>query len=187
MTNISGKCLTEAGSDLRHKTLWPLAGLLVAATLLLVSPVHAADAAQRAQDIVARDSSDMADGALRCLSRLRYDNIEVLNDEYVLFRGRGDRLYVNKLRSVCVGLRSRHALEIDLRQNRICNLDAFHGLNPSAIGSVGSGLRSGFLVAGSFAGSSMFHARETGTCTFGYFEPVSSAEVDALRAELRSR
>lgn len=92
----------------------------------------------------------------RCLSSLDYDNVDVLDAEHVLFRGRGDNLWLNKLRNRCVGLDRNDVLRFRMRSNQLCDMDTFEGL-------------SSFMVGVS-----------SGNCSLGTFTRVTPDQVEAI-------
>jgi len=94
----------------------------------------------------------------RCLSTHAYRSVEVLDDQHVLFRGSGDKLWLNKLRSRCVGLRPNETLRFELRNNRVCELDNFQSFD-----------------------SFMHAARFSGNCTLGPFQPVTPEQAEAIQ------
>jgi hypothetical protein len=61
----------------------------------------------------------------RCISTYQYDSVEVLDNQHVVFKGRGKKLWLNTLRARCVGLRRRDILQFELRGSQLCNLDDF--------------------------------------------------------------
>jgi len=97
----------------------------------------------------------------RCLSRHYYDHVDVLDDQHVLFKGSGDKLWLNKLRNRCVGLRSNDILQFRMRDNRVCDLDTFE-----AVSSFMWGVRSG-------------------TCSLGKFSPVTPEQVEAIEVAVK--
>lgn len=97
----------------------------------------------------------------RCLSTRIYDQVDVLDDQHVVFRGRGDELWLNTLRSRCVGLRPNDVLQFRLRDNRLCELDNFEGV------------------------SSFMWGMRSGICTLGSFSPVTQDQVDAIEAAVK--
>ena len=90
--------------------------------------------------------------------------MEVLDTRHVLFKGRGDRVWVNTLRSNCVGLRKRDVLQFDIRGSQICNLDTFTA------------------VSNSFGWQ-----RTSATCSLGDFSPVTSEQVAMIEAALETK
>jgi len=113
----------------------------------------------------------------RCLADREYDNFRALDDRRLLFEGRGDKLWLNTLRSRCPDLRFAHVLRVkSLTWNRICDLDSFYAGDwfdwpwyrrwPWHWGTRwGSGI----------------------SCTLGKFQPVTESQVGEIEAVLRSR
>lgn len=60
----------------------------------------------------------------RCLPTYRYDSVEVLDEQHLLFKSRqGDTYWLNRLRQRCPGMRPNDTLSFELRDNRVCSLD----------------------------------------------------------------
>ncbi len=140
-------------------------GLLILAGCASAPPSEEQQARTEAiEDILSQPlpSEEYAE-EVRCLSTHSYRSVEVLDPEHVLFEGTGDRVWVNKLRNRCVGLRRNDTLRFELRDNRVCNLDSFEAVDS-------------FL---------WFWERTSGTCTLGNFIPVTPEQVAALKAALR--
>ena len=97
----------------------------------------------------------------RCLSTRYYDHVDVLDDQHVLFKGSGDKLWLNKLRNRCVGLRRNDVLQFRMRDSRVCDLDTFE-----AVSSFMWGIRSG-------------------TCSLGTFTPVTPEQVEAIEVAVK--
>jgi hypothetical protein len=94
----------------------------------------------------------------RCLSTYAYRSVEVLDDQHVLFKGSGGRMWLNTLRQRCVALRSDDALRFDLRDSRVCDMDSFQSVD--------------------FAG---YGSRTSANCTLGKFSAVTAEQVEAIR------
>ena len=125
----------------------------------------AADAAiPEAQDVLGSplDDADYAKSA-RCLFRGLYRRIEVLNDQVLVFHGRGERVWLNVLQRRCAGLRPDMILSLELRNMRICAHDQFRGV-----------VRIGSDVS-------------TPICILGEFAPVSPDNIHAMRDALMAR
>ena len=76
------------------------------------------------EEVLATTLGDDAYGeTTRCVSRHLVNRTEVLDDKHILFWGRGDRVWLNTLRSRCVGMRPRDTLQLEVRDNQICNFD----------------------------------------------------------------
>ena len=103
-------------------------------------------------------------GGERCISTSLYDSVKVLDTRHVLFKGRGDRLWVNTLRNTCVGLRKRDVLQFDIRGSQICNLDTFTA------------------VTNNFGWQ-----RTSATCSLGDFSPVTAEQVAMIEAALDTK
>lgn len=104
-------------------------------------------------------------GGERCLSTHLYDSVEVLDTRHVLFKGRGERLWVNTLRNACVGLRKRDVLQFDVRGSQICNLDTFTAVSNALFG----------------------WQRTSATCSLGDFSPVTAEQVAMIEAALDTK
>ena len=103
-------------------------------------------------------------GGERCISTNLYDSVDVLDTRHVLFKGRGNRLWVNTLRSTCVGLRKRDVLQFEIRGSQICNLDTFTA------------------VSNSFGWQPT-----SATCSLGDFSPVTAEQVAMIEAALDTK
>jgi hypothetical protein len=118
------------------------------------------------QDILTTplESEDYVE-AERCLSTYQYRSVEVLDDQNVLFKGPGDKAWLNQLRHRCIGLRRNDTLRFEMRDNRLCNLDTFEGVD------------------------SFFRLwnRTSATCSLGNFQPVTPEQVEAIRAAIREQ
>ena len=95
----------------------------------------------------------------RCLSTHQYDSIEILDNRHVVFKGRGDRLWVNTLRAPCVGLRRRDVPMFELRGMQLCNLDDFVAINTSRF----------------------FGTATSATCVLGDFAPITKEQVALIK------
>jgi hypothetical protein len=143
---------------------------LLALTACMSAPEREASEAQAAareeaiQDILTTPlaAEDYVESE-RCLSTYAYRSVEVLDDRNVLFKGPGDRAWINQLRHRCIGLRRNDALQFELRDNRLCELDSFESVDTL------------FRV----------WSRTSATCTLGKFQPVTPEQVEALRAAVR--
>lgn len=98
----------------------------------------------------------------RCLSSYEYRSVEVLDDQHVVFRGNGDKLWINQLRRKCVGLRRDEILRFEMRDNRVCDLDSFESVNRG----LGYGTTSGI-------------------CTLGTFKPVTPEQLEAIELAVK--
>ena len=99
---------------------------------------------------------------VNCLHRDAYRDVDVINRELLVFHGRRGKVWLNRLRNACVGLRREDALAFEMRDNRLCDLDTF-----SAIDTFG----------GPFE-------RTSARCSLGKFEPISPEQADLLKEGL---
>lgn len=145
-----------------------LIGLLAAACTAAVSAEkedEAQDAEPRitAEEILANPLGEEAyEQSSRCLSTGKYRRVEVMNNQILVFHGRGDNMWLNILPSRCMGLQPDMILEIEKRGMRLCARDQFRGLprfRPD--------------------GSSM-------PCTLGEFHPTRPENVTAIRDALEA-
>lgn len=97
----------------------------------------------------------------RCLSTYLYDQVDILDDQHVVFRGRGDKLWLNKLRNRCIGLNRHDMLQFKLRDSRVCDMDTFEAVD------------------------SAFWGMRSGTCTLGEFQPITPEQVEAIEAAVQ--
>ena len=100
--------------------------------------------------------------SVTCLLRDTYQQVEVLDREHLLFKGRRGKHWLNRLRRACIGLRRSDTLAFDMRDNRLCNLDSF-----SSMGSFGRGLE-----------------RTSARCSLGKFETISPEQAELLKESL---
>ena len=97
-----------------------------------------------------------------CLNRFAYQDVDVINKELLLFYGRRDKVWLNRLRNPCIGLRREDTLAFDMRDNRLCDLDTFSGVD-----TFGGPLE-----------------RTSARCSLGKFEPVSLEQAQLLKEGL---
>ncbi len=96
----------------------------------------------------------------RCLSTHLYSNIEVLSDRYLIFKGRRDRVWINRLRQRCVGLNGRHILQFQLSGRKVCDMDRVNAIDRSFGGVLAS-------------------------CSLGQFEKIDELQAAALKEAFR--
>lgn len=106
----------------------------------------------------------------RCISKYAYHDFQPLGDAYVLFKGSGDKLWLNELRGRCPGLGHSSALAFDIRGNQLCELDRFK-------------------ITDWFDWARYrrwpWDWLDGIPCTLGKFQPVNAEQVDAIRAALK--
>lgn len=109
----------------------------------------------------------------RCLSDMEYRNFRPIDERHVLFEGRRDKLWMNKLRGRCSDLRFGNVLVVrQFSGSRMCDGDQFRVTDwfdwpwyrrwPWYWGSWGTGP----------------------TCTLGKFQPVTEDQVAEIEARL---
>jgi hypothetical protein len=162
------------------------AAITAAVVCCLVSCASSPEVEQRAQEIeedIETILSEPLDAAeygepRRCLAAHEYRDFRVLDDQRIVFKGSGGKLWLNTLRARCPDLRHATGLRIKSTSSmgRICDLDSFQAgdwfdwpwyrRSPLRWGSTwGTGMR----------------------CSLGVFQPVNEAQVAAIRGALKSR
>jgi hypothetical protein len=136
---------------------------LFGALILTLPAVHAGEADEsvdsRIEAILTSPESDYVEPK-HCLSTLAYDTVEILDEQRLLFRGRGkDELWLNQLAGRCAGLRRDMTLQFDLHGNQACRMDTVRGVE------------SYFY----------FWQSVTGPCVLGGFEPVTQEQVALIK------
>jgi hypothetical protein len=103
----------------------------------------------------------------RCLSRHEYRSVEILNQQYLLFK-RGSTFWVNKLRNRCISLRRDLVLTFNPRgTSNTCDGDIFYMTNRFD-------LDRGFTATGVPIASQ-------GSCILGTFEEIGPEQAVLLR------
>jgi hypothetical protein len=95
-----------------------------------------------------------------CVSVSSIDETDAIDDQNIIFRMRGDRVFRNHLPRKCPGLERENRIAYRTTAGRLCSIDTI-----TVLEQFGAGLRDGF------------------TCRLGEFVPLSPAEVEDL--ELR--
>ena len=101
----------------------------------------------------------------RCISTYSYHSVDILDNKHVVFKGRGDNIWINTLRAPCLGLRRRDVLQFELRTSQLCNLDDFSSVN--------------YGVSGGF--------KTSATCVLGDSAPVTAEQVDLIKATMEKK
>lgn len=113
----------------------------------------------------------------RCLSESDYRSFRALDDRHILFRGRGNRLWINTLRAPCPDLRYGDVLIVrQFSTRRMCDMDRFEVAEWFAW----PWYRRWPWRWGMDWGVGM-------SCSLGKFQPVTAAQVDEIEAVIRSR
>lgn len=92
-----------------------------------------------------------------CVIVSSIDQTEALDDQNIIFRMRGDRVYRNHLPRKCPGLERENRFMYETRGGRLCSIDTI-----TVLEQFGVGLQRGF------------------TCRLGEFVPLSPEEVEDL-------
>ncbi len=101
----------------------------------------------------------------RCLPQHAYDRTEVLDQQHILFWGRGGKAWLNTLSAKCPGLRKRDTLTFELTQSQLCRMDT--------VSSVDYGI---FGVQ-----------RVSGRCALGDFVEIGEEQAKLLKEQLEER
>lgn len=114
----------------------------------------------------------------RCLSEHEFRSFRALDDRHLLFFGRRDRQWINKLWTRCPDLRYGTVLRVRSYSSfsRICEMDSFKVDEWFSW----PWYRRWPWHWGSYWSTGM-------TCTLGKFQPVSEAQVQAIEDVLKSR
>ena len=112
----------------------------------------------------------------RCLSETAYRSFRPLDDRHLLFVGRGDKLWINTLRTSCMDLRHGEVLVIQpFSPSRLCDTDRFEATD--------------WFSWPWYTRAPWHSPRHWGsgpTCVLGSFQPVTKAQVDEIEAVIRS-
>ena len=92
-----------------------------------------------------------------CIIVQRIDQTDAIDDQTIIFRMRGDRVYRNTLPNKCPGLQRENRIGWATSTSRLCNIDTI-----TVLEDFGVGFRPGF------------------TCRLGQFVPLSEAEVEDI-------
>jgi hypothetical protein len=92
-----------------------------------------------------------------CIIVSRIDQTDAIDDQNIIFRMRGDRVYRNTLPRKCPGLARENRIAYQTTASRLCRIDTI-----TVLEDFGVGFRPGF------------------TCRLGEFVPLSEAEVEDI-------
>ncbi len=101
----------------------------------------------------------------RCLKVSDYQKIRVLDRQHLLFEGRGDKVWLNKLRTECPGLRKNAILRLDILTSRVCNLDTVTSIEVRRY----------------------YVDRLSATCSLGPFMQIPREQAEFLKKEIRGK
>jgi hypothetical protein len=112
---------------------------------------------------VAQDDAADVEGAFdrtpqNCILVSSIDETDAVDDQNLIFRMRGDKVFRNHLPRKCPGLERENRIAYEARNSRLCSIDTITVLEQR----FGVGLQGGF------------------TCRLGEFVPLSPAEVEDL-------
>ena len=100
---------------------------------------------------------------IRCLPVYSYNSVDILDNRHVVFEGTGGKLWLNRLRNRCTGLRRNDTLKFDVRTSQLCSLDTFEAISLNVVGPT----------------------RTSATCSLGEFMPISKEQLDGIKAALK--
>lgn len=81
-----------------------------------------------AEEILANPLGDEAyQQSARCLSPGKYRRVEIMNNQVLIFHGRGDEKWINILPNRCLGLQGDMIPQFEKRGMRLCERDQFSG------------------------------------------------------------
>jgi hypothetical protein len=98
----------------------------------------------------------------RCINHQRIRSTEVVNERNILFHMRGGEIYRNVLPRRCPGLNRNDSISYRPRTSKLCDLDAV-----TVLLQTGAGFSQG------------------ASCGLGKFYPITKAEADALKEEVK--
>ena len=140
-----------------------VAGLLLGACAAQPQPIAERTPSLTVDEILASATQPDGDNqAVSCLPSSAYTKVEVINPALLLFHGRGERMWLNRMRQACVGLHFDDALAFEMRNSRLCELDTVRGID-------------------NFGG---YWSATGAGCSLGSFDPVSPEQADLLKTEL---
>jgi hypothetical protein len=104
------------------------------------------------------DEGEPFDGTPQdCVIISRIDQTDAIDDQNIIFRMRGDRVYRNTLPRACPNLQRENRIAYSTSTARLCSIDTI-----TVLEDFGVGFRPGF------------------TCRLGQFVPLSPAEVEDI-------
>jgi hypothetical protein len=96
----------------------------------------------------------------RCLTLIRVDYTEVIDDRHIAFHMRGSDIYVNELERRCPGLRQNTPFSYRTSTGQLCRVDSI-----TVLENLGFGMREG------------------ATCGLGMFVPIDEDALAMLKGE----
>ncbi len=129
-----------------------------------VQPEHAADDALDVESILQNPlTEDDYRERDNCLYRRSIDDVEVLDENLVLFHGRTGKIWLNQLGTTCHGLEADMIVQLHSYGGSFCRMDRFRGIPRFARFAI------------------------TAECRLGDFESVDELQVEALKAAISER
>lgn len=112
----------------------------------------------------------------RCLGDQEYRTFRPLDERHLLFVGRGDKLWINTLRSSCMDLRHGDVLIVrSFSASRLCDADRFEATDWFS-----------WPWYRRTPWHSPHHWGSGPTCFLGTFQPVTKAQVEEIEAIIRN-
>ena len=112
-------------------------------------------------ELLASPDEELQPEGERCLRGLNQTQVTILDDSHLLFRGRGRRFWLNRLRGRCHGMRPDMILVTERQgTSRQCEFDTIYATPRNRLGGAGI---------------------ESGRCYLGKFEPVTADHAGVLK------
>ena len=125
--------------------------------LLALAPWSTIRAEMKEQDPVQQEA---VTAEKRCLSLLRIDSTDVVDDKNILFYMKNDEIYVNRLPHRCPGLNTHQAFMYRTSMGQLCSVDII-----TVLDGLGFGYSPGI------------------SCVLGGFYPITEEAVIELKAK----
>ena len=131
-------------------------------------------------DAILSSSGDTGDYAKtqKCLRSDAIQHTRILNDRYIVFETSRTERWLVKLDQPCPGLAPHATLEFDTRPSGICEWNDVRVVRDSGLGS-------DYLGGFGYPGGGTGLAQRGPPCRLPAFQPVTQAQVDALREALK--
>lgn len=166
------------------RSIYRLGVAAAAAVILAAGCAGTEEARQRTQqkeeqiaDILSQplEADDYVESK-RCLAPQEFRDVDILDNQRILFKGRGDQYWLNTLRMRCPDLNRGTVLRVESVSalGQICDMDSF---------------QVGDWFDGPWYRNALWpwYGRTGIHCTLGRFQPVTPAQADAIKAALRAR
>jgi len=93
-----------------------------------------------------------------CLGLIQIDNINIMDNQNIVFKTKSGEYYLNHLPRACSRLSRNNAIMYRTSLNQLCSLDII-----TVLDNIGGGFE------------------QAGSCGLGKFKPISKVEYEALR------